>query len=246
MPHAIIIGGTRGLGRVVAQQFSARGDRVSVIGRNAPKDSDRELANTHYYSADLLQQNQIDQALSQIQSDSGAPNYLVFCQRYRGQDNPWEGEIAVSLTATRRIIEALAPSFVPESDNGIVMVSSVFGEFVGQGQPVSYHMAKAAMNQMARFYAVELGQSGIRSNAVTTFTFLKEESKNFYLGNEALLNLYQNITPAGRMGSTEDVANVISFLCTPASRFVNGQNIYVDGGLSLVWPESLARRQAGV
>jgi NAD(P)-dependent dehydrogenase (short-subunit alcohol dehydrogenase family) len=124
----------------------------------------------------------------------------------------------------------------------VVFVSSVFGERVGEGQPLSYHIAKASLNQMARFYAVNLGRKGIRANAVTPFTFLKEESRNFYLNNRELMDLYKDIIPLGRMGTTEDSGNLIAFLCSPQASFINGQNIYVDGGLSLVWPETLARR----
>ena len=56
------------------------------------------------------------------------------------------------------------------------------------------------------------------------------------------MGLYEEIVPLGRMPTSEDSANVISFLCSPAAAFVSGQNIYVDGGLSLVWPETLARK----
>ncbi len=163
-------------------------------------------------------------------------------QRYRGQDDDWTGEIQVSLTATRQLIELLVPKFETRGDRGIVLVSSVFGDRVGDGQPLSYHLCKAGMNQMTRFYAANLGQKGIRVNAITPFTFLKEESKDFYLNNKELSDLYQEIIPLGRMGTTEDSANAIAFLCSPAAGFITGQNLYIDGGMSLVWPETIARR----
>src|SRR5690606_26429615 len=110
----------------------------------------------------------------------------------------------------------------------------------------SYHVGKAGMNQMMRYYAVNLGRKGIRVNGVTPFTFLKEESKEFYLKNDALQDLYRRITPMQRMGTAEDSARLIAFLCSPVSGFINGQNIYVDGGLSLVWPETLARKLVNI
>jgi len=121
-------------------------------------------------------------------------------------------------------------------------VSSVFGDRVGEGQPLSYHLGKAGINHMARFYAVSLGRKGIRVNVVTPFTFLKEESKDFYLNNKELQALYQEMIPLGRMGTAEDSANAVAFLCSPAASFINGQNLYVDGGLSVIWPETLARK----
>ena len=95
---------------------------------------------------------------------------------------------------------------------------------------------------MSRYFAVNLGRKGIRVNSVTPFTFLKDESKDFYVNNHELMDLYKSIVPLGRMGTAEDSSNLIEFLCSPSAKFINGQNIYVDGGLSLVWPETLARQ----
>jgi len=81
---------------------------------------------------------------------------------------------------------------------------------------------------------------------VVPFTFLKEESKSYYLDNKPLQGLLEEIIPLGRMGTTEDSVGLIEFLCSPRSGFINGQNIYVDGGLSVAWPENLARRIAKI
>ena len=83
-------------------------------------------------------------------------------------------------------------------------------------------------------------------NSVSPSTYLKNESKQYFLENEALLALYRELIPLGRMGTAEDVARLILFLCSADASFVTGQNIVVDGGLSLRWPESLARRLRGL
>lgn len=241
MTHSIVFGGSKGLGRVLARQLAARGDTVSVISRSEPPVAER-VGGAHYYSADIADAAATQVALDAAIKQNGALNYLTFCQRYRGNDDSWAGEIEVSLTSSKRVVEHVQDSFAKGSDCGIVFVSSVFGDRVGEGQDISYHLGKAGMNHMARFYAVNLGRKGIRTNAVTPFTFLKEESKEFYLKNKELMELYEEIIPLGRMATSEDSANVINFLCSPAAAFVNGQNIYVDGGLSLVWPETMARK----
>jgi hypothetical protein len=241
MTHSIVFGGSKGLGRALARQLAARGDDVSVVSRSEPPLAER-VEGVRYFSADIADATATQAALDAAVKQNGALDYLVFCQRYRGKENAWAGEIDVSLTASKRVIEYLQDRFAKGTDCGIVFVSSVFGDRVGEGQDISYHIGKAGMNHMARFYAVNLGRKGIRTNAVTPFTFLKEESKEFYLNNKELLGLYEEIIPLGRMATSEDSANVISFLCSPAASFVNGQNIYVDGGLSLVWPETLARK----
>jgi len=128
----------------------------------------------------------------------------------------------------------------------MVMVSSVFGEWIGAGQPAGYHVAKAGLLQLMRYYAVNLGPEGIRANAVTPFTFLKDESQSFYLGNDALMEVYRQSVPLGRLATTEEIARVIRFLCSGEASYLTGQNLHVDGGLSAVWPETLARRLKGV
>ncbi|MGZ3159424.1 MAG: SDR family NAD(P)-dependent oxidoreductase [Burkholderiaceae bacterium] len=241
MTHSIVFGGTKGLGRVLARQLAARGDKVSVISRSEPLSAE-QTEGVRYFAADIADASARQAALDAAIQQNGALDYLVFCQRYRGKEDAWAGELQVSLTASKQVIEYVQDRFAKEGDRGIVFVSSVFGDRVGEGQDLSYHIGKAGMNHMARFYAVNLGRKGIRTNAVTPFTFLKEESKSFYLNNKELMGLYEDIIPLGRMATSDDSANVISFLCSPAAGFVNGQNIYVDGGLSLVWPETLARK----
>jgi NAD(P)-dependent dehydrogenase (short-subunit alcohol dehydrogenase family) len=246
MAHALILGGTRGLGREAVKLFSAAGYKVSVIGRREPPAADRDIPGVRHWIADLGPGANIGATIEEIVQAHGPLNYLVFCQRYRGSEDPWKGEIDVYLTLTKSVVEAAEAHFEPEGDKSIVMVSSVFGDFVGEGQALSYHVGKAGMNQMMRYYAVNLGRKGIRVNGVTPFTFLKEESKEFYLKNEQLHGLYKSIIPLGRMSTSEDSARLIAFLCSPASGFINGQNIYVDGGLSLVWPETLARKLTSI
>lgn len=242
MPHTMILGGTRGLGRELARLLGDAGHRVSVIGRRAPAEADHGFKNVKHWIADLAAGQSLNATLDAIVKERGNLNYLIFCQRYRGNEDPWKGEIEVSLNLTKAVIELMQDRFETAGDKAIVMVSSVFADFVGEGQAVSYHVGKAAMNQMMRYYAVNLGRKGIRVNAVTPFTFLKEESRDFYLKNERLHELYKEIIPLGRMSTSTDSAHVIAFLCSPPSSFINGQNIYVDGGLSLVWPETLARK----
>lgn len=242
MVHTIIFGGTKGLGRVVTRQFAERGDTVSVIGRSQIPEADLQAGDIRCFTADITEPTSLLSTLDEIVSTRGKINYSVFLQRYRGKDDDWQGEIQTTLTATKNAVEHLVPHFSPEGDKGIVMVSSVFSTFVGQGQAASYHVAKAGLDQLMRFYAVNLGAQKIRANGVTPFTFLKEESKSFYEQNEALMNLYQDIIPLKRMATTEDSAHIINFLCSPQAGFISGQNMVVDGGLSLVWPETLARR----
>ena len=242
MVHSIIVGGTKGLGRVVVRQFAQRGDKVTVLSRSEINENDLIAGDVTFTKCDITSPDLLKKTLEDVIKERGKVNYVVFLQRYRGKDNDWDGEYQTTLTATKNIVENLTPHFVAEGDKAILMVSSVFSKHVGEGQLASYHVAKAGLEQLMRFYAVNLAAQGVRSNGVTPFTFLKEESKEFYLKNEPLMEMYKSIIPLKRMATSEDSANAINFLCSPQAAFLTGQNIVVDGGLSLVWPETLARR----
>lgn len=246
MVHSIIFGGTKGLGRVVARQFAERGDKVTILGRSSSPAEDLNVGDIQCFQTDITVKESLMNTLDEVVRSRGKVNYCVFLQRYRGKEDDWQGEFQTTLTATKNAIDHLTPNFLSAGDKGIVMVSSVFSKHVGEGQSASYHVAKAGLDQLMRYYAISLGAKGIRSNGITPFTFLKEESKSFYENNEPLMQLYNDIIPLKRMATTEDSANIISFLCSPQAAFISGQNIVVDGGLSLVWPETLARRLAAL
>jgi NAD(P)-dependent dehydrogenase (short-subunit alcohol dehydrogenase family) len=239
--HALVVGGTRGIGRAVVQALSGEGYRLSVIARRHPVDGPDAVEGVRYWLADLRDQERLSEVAAEVIERNGPLHSIVFLQRYRGENDHWAGEIETSLTATRQMIDSLADRFDDTRDRTIVLVSSMAGRFIAREQPVSYHVAKAGLEQMARFYAVALGSKGIRVNSVALGAVMKDESRQFYMENEELHQLYRDITPLGRMGTAREVARVIAFLCGSDSSFITGQTIVVDGGLSLQWHESLAR-----
>ncbi len=241
--HSLIVGGTRGSGRVLVRTLAKQDHRLSVIGRRVPSELYRQNPNVAYWSVDLSSRERLLKVLREIVRKNGKLNNLVFFQRYRGDGDNWIGEINTSLTATKDVIELLANDFDSSSENfnSIVIISSLASSLIAEEQPLSYHVAKAGLNQMVRYYAVLLGPKGIRTNGVSPGAVLKEEARDFYLSNAKLYNLYKRFTPLRRMGTSEDIAHVIAFLCSPQASFITGQNIVVDGGLSLQWQESLAR-----
>ncbi len=238
--HVLVVGGTKGIGYTLVQKWASENFMVSVIARRA---ADKQVtpSNVHYWPVDLLDQNTLSSVLNDMVTRHGPIRSLVFFQRYRGDGDDWEGEIAISLTATKKIIEYLSDKFDACEERAIVLVSSVAAYYVAGEQPLSYHVGKAGINQMVRYYAVTLGGKGVRVNCVSFGTMLKERSKDFYLQNESLHDLYKQMTPLGRMGTAEEVADVIDFLCNSKASFITGQNILVDGGVSLQAHESLVQ-----
>jgi NAD(P)-dependent dehydrogenase (short-subunit alcohol dehydrogenase family) len=239
-PHSLIVGGTRGIGRALTHLLAAEGHNLSVVARRAPETVDPALAKVCYLAADVTQPQDVIAKVRATIRALGPLTGAVFLQRFRGAGDPWEGETRTTLSATKALIDELVADF--DADGGaMVLVSSNAGRFVAPDQPVGYHVAKAGLIQMTRFYAAVLGKKGIRVNAVSPCAVLKEESRRYYLDNEKLHALYRRITPLGRMGMAEEVARVIAFLCGPQSSFVTGQELIVDGGMSLLLHDSLAR-----
>lgn len=239
--RSLIIGGSRGLGREIARLMLARGDLVTIVARRMP-DPASILDDATYELADITTPEMRREAFQNILAKNSPLTNLVFAHRFRAEGDPWQGEILSSVTSTRHAIEELAPAIQGDERGSIVLISSVAAERVVDDQPVGYHVAKAAIEQMVRFYAVKLGNRGIRVNGVVPFTFIKEESRAHYASDPARLEMYRRIVPLGRLGTAEDVARVILFLCSPDARFVTGQNLVVDGGLSARWPEAVAQQ----
>jgi NAD(P)-dependent dehydrogenase (short-subunit alcohol dehydrogenase family) len=234
----LVIGGTRGIGREVVRLFAESGSMVSVFGRRPPPPGDSQGEALRYWAVDLTDATGTAKALEGV-LERGPVHNVVFLQRYRGTEDSWQGEIETSLTASKRVIESLAGHF--GTPGSVVFVSSVASELVVHNQPLSYHLGKAGMDQLIRYYAVNLGPLGIRVNGVAPATTLKDESREVYCGNPELYGLYEKMIPLRRMGTACEVAEVIGFLCSPKASFITGQTIVVDGGLTLQFQESLVR-----
>jgi len=238
--NVVIVGGSSGLGKELALMYLKLGHQVVILSRNRP-DFIEGHGNVIHISVDLLTcTREVAHILvSEVFEKIGKINYLIFCQRYRGGDKSLMNEIAVSLTATEILIDEFLPGFSNDNDKSVAVVSSVYGDYVGSSQSIDYHVVKAGLNALVRYYAVKLGAKGIRINAISPLTYLKEESKQFYLSDEKKLAKYEKLVPLQRMGTAAECASVVYFLCSRLSSFVNGQNIYVDGGVSVIWPEEL-------
>ena len=238
--HAVVVGGSRGLGLVVVDRFLARGFFVTVLSR---RPSDRHIGdrNVRHLAVDLETPAGANGVWDEARAVAGPIRYLALCQRFRGQGDPWAGEIQVGLTASRDLIEGFGAHFCESGDRAIGVVSSVYAQFVGSSQPVGYHVVKAGLNELVRYYAVEFGRRGVRVNAIMPLTYLKDESRHFYAANAKLTDAYDKLVPLGRMGEAADSANALDFLCSEKASFINGQSLFIDGGVSVVWPEEAAK-----
>ena len=245
MKHSIIIGGTKGVGRELAILLASEGQTVTAVGRT-PGEFETTAGKVVGFAGDVEQPDALLAGLKEQVAKYGKVSSLVFLQRYRGKGDAWNGELNVSMTATKTLIEGLAPEFAADGDKSICVVTSNASTFVARNQTLAYHTSKAALKQMARFYAVKLGQQGVRVNIVSPCTFVKSESAAYYAGQTELQGMYAKITPVGRMGTAREVAEAVAFLCGQKASFITWQELAVDGGLSLMLQDAMAREVAGI
>lgn len=244
--HSIIVGGTRGVGRELALTWAGEGQVVTAVGRSVAAFPDVAGGGRVVgLAGNVGEPESLLAALRERIADRGAVSSLVFVPRYRGTGDAWAGELAVTLTATKVLIEGLTDSFDAGGDRSICVVGSNAGTFVARNQPVGYHAAKAALRQMMRYYAVALGPRGIRVNAVAPSTFSKAETAAHH-AQPHLQQLYAAACPLGRVGTAREVADAVAYLCGPRATYVTGQELAVDGGLSLMLQDALAREVAGI
>ncbi len=210
MPHLLIVGASKGIGRDIV--FPLAGSRCRTV-------------------VQLKRNAQWSRQRPDVEG-------LLLCQRYRGE-NEWSGELDVSLTKTKRIME-WAGRYM--NGRSVVIMASVAAVSVEEEQPVSYHACKAALVEMVKYYAVTLGQKQIRVNAIIPGLTIKPEARAFYDSHPELEALYTDITPLGRMGTVEDLANLVDFLISDQSSYLTGQTITLDGGIGLRSAWSLARK----
>ena len=237
--HSLVVGGARGLGWATAATLALAGHRVSVLDRLAAPDGETLPPAVSFFAADLLREEQTTVALAAAVGRNGPVDNALFFQRHRGSGDPWEGEIATSLTATKRIVEWLASRLGDGTGGSIVMVGSIADHLVAEEQPAGYHAAKAGLVQLARYYAATLGPRNIRCNAVSPAVVRKPDRAG--AEPDPALAILEGIIPLRRIPTAADIAPVIAFLCSPDACCVTGQNIVVDAGLSLLAHESLVR-----
>ncbi len=243
-PHALIVGGTRGAGLVATRRFADAGYNVSVFARRPPA-KPSPSSRVHAWAVDIADADAIRTALRDV-TKRGPISALMLFQRFRGEGDQWQGEIDTSLTAVKNLIDMLVAEFKLR-DCSIVVISSIAARLVSpKNASLGYHVAKAGIGQIVRYYAVALGHRGVRVNSVTPGFFLKEETRKHALQNKKLIRLLKSAIPVGRLGLADDVVNAVEFLCSDRSSFITGQDIVVDGGLNVQYPEAVIRNIAEI
>ncbi|MCU1556229.1 MAG: 3-oxoacyl-[acyl-carrier protein] reductase [Microbacteriaceae bacterium] len=150
-------------------------------------------------------------------------------------DDDWNRIIDIDLTGVMRTVRAVAPHL--SVGGAFVVVSSIAGAAVGWKGHTPYSAAKAGLIGFIRSAALELAPRGIRINAVLPGVIESPQSLDpVNSGGPDGLARSASTIPLGRVGQPSDVADVIGFLLSDAARYVTGQKLAIDGGLTAAWP----------
>ena len=244
---AVVTGSSRGIGRAIAERLAEHGARVVISSRkldacdavaaaiNARHGAGSALAVAANISSKQALQALVDRALAEY----GRIDTLV-CN---AASNPYYGPMAGiadeqlrkildnNIVANHWLVTMVAPQMVARRDGSIIIVSSIGGL---RGSPVigAYCISKAADMQLARNLAVELGPHNVRVNCIAPGLIKTDFAKALWDDAAALAERNAS-TPLRRIGEPDEIAGAAVYLAAPASRFMTGQSLVIDGGVTI-------------
>lgn len=239
----LITGGSRGLGLVFARGLGHAGAKVVINGRNETQlmAAVTELSDGGIDAAgfafDVTDPESVASAWSRMTAEVGEIDILVnnagIQHRAPLEEFPfadWQKVLQTNLTAPFVVAKQAAQSMIQRRRGKIINICSMQSE-LGRRTIAPYAASKGGLKMLTRAMAVEWAQYNIQVNGVGPGYFLTEMTKPL-ADNPEFDSWLKGRTPAGRWGDPEELLGALVLLASPASDFINGQVIYVDGGLS--------------
>jgi len=236
----LVTGGTRGIGKAIAQRFATLGAAKIALGylRNdvAAEEAAGDLREAGAEPV-LVRGNVASERVAAELASYGPYDAIVhnaatgvIRPALETEDKHWDWTLGANARALLSLARACAPDM--KQGSSIVGVSSLGSVRVLENY-VLVGTSKAALESVVRYLAVELAPRGIRVNAVSAGV-VDTEALEYFPNREQMLKAAQTRTPAGRMVEPEDVAAAVIYLCSPEAEMVRGHTLIVDGGYSLL------------
>jgi dehydrogenase/reductase SDR family member 4 len=239
---AIVTGGSRGIGRAIAEAFSREGARVVICGRKQETLDQvaREIGpSVKPIACHVGRADQIEKLVAATVSEFGAIDILVnnagtnvsFGPCLEIDEGQFDKMIDVNLKSAFRLIKAVAPGMCVRGRGSIINIASIAG-LRPQLHSLLYSMTKAALIMMTQSYALELGSKGVRVNAIAPGLIQTVLSEHYWKDEAARAQLIGR-QPIQRIGKPEDVAEIALLLASDKGSYITGQTFAVDGGFLL-------------
>jgi 3-oxoacyl-[acyl-carrier protein] reductase len=227
----LVTGGSKGIGRGIAQRLHAAGHRVAATYRSGDVP-----AGVLGVQCDITDPGQVDAAFTEVESALGPVEVLVAnagitrdTLLMRMSDDDWSTVIDTNLTGSFRVAKRATRAMMRGRFGRMIFISSVVGQLGSAGQ-VNYSASKAGLVGLARSLARELGSRGVTANVVAP-GFIETDMTAVL--SEELVKKYTDQIPLGRLGAVDDIAATIEFLASDAAGYITGALIPVDGGLGM-------------
>jgi 3-oxoacyl-[acyl-carrier protein] reductase len=240
---ALITGAARGIGKAIALKFASEGADIAftdlVIDENG-KATENEIAalgvKAKGYASNAANFEETHTIVEQIRADFGHIDILVNNAgitkdglMLKMTESQWDAVLAVNLKSAFNFIHAITPVMLRQKHGSIINMSSVVGVHGNAGQ-CNYAASKAGLISLAKSIGQEIGSRNIRANAIAP-GFI-DTAMTQALPDDIRKEWIQRI-PLRRAGTTDDIANVATFLASDLSSYVTGQVIQVDGGMNM-------------
>jgi NAD(P)-dependent dehydrogenase (short-subunit alcohol dehydrogenase family) len=240
---AVVTGGASGLGRSVSEHLVRAGHRVAVLDLDGG--AAREVAaglraggaQATGTQVDVADRDAVDAALDRVRAQFGPVTVLVTSAAVSGfvpleeiSGDLWARTLAVNLTGTFNCVQAAVGDMVAAGWGRIVTISSAAGQ-TGSQRQAHYAASKGGVIAFTKAVALEYAARGITANSVPPFVadtpMLRGAQESRYLPPEKVL---ARMVPVGRLGTGDDIAATVAFLCSDAAGYITGQVIGVNGG----------------
>jgi NAD(P)-dependent dehydrogenase (short-subunit alcohol dehydrogenase family) len=238
---ALVTGGGRGIGRVLALALAEAGCDISILeidmknAESAVKDLHRLGRKGIAFRADVTRREQVDKAFAETVKELGR---LDICVNNAGisiqkpaeemPEEDWDSILDINLKGVFLCCQAAARIMIRQRQGIIINIASMSGTAVNVPQKqAAYNASKAGVAMLSRSLAVEWAQFGIRVNSISPGYMKTEMTMSSMTG---LFPTWESLTPMGRLGAPEELRGAVVYLASDASSYMTGHDLVVDGG----------------